>query len=120
MTGEAEVGTSKVLCRKTGSVQALRQAVMPTADTQVVAAAGAASGSAAAESALSQLEVLLAKDQAPFSSTLHRLRAQLLLQLGRCRHMPASRRMHNLMLQSSMSSLCNSVTSYITWVALGQ
>ena len=75
---------------------------------QVVAAAGAASGVAAGESALSQLEALLAKDQAPFSSTLHRLRAQLLLQLGRCRHLPAS--LPTLMLHSVMSSIHASVS----------
>lgn len=61
-----------------------------TLDTvQVISTASAASSMFAAESALRELETLLAKDQAPFSSTLHRLRAQLLLQLGRCRHMPA-------------------------------
>ena len=57
---------------------------------QVISAASAASSTDAAESALRDLEALLAKEQAPFSPTLHRLRAQLLLQLGRCRHMPAS------------------------------
>ena len=61
-----------------------------TLDTlQVISTASAASSMVAAESALRELETLLAKDQAPFSSTLHRLRTQLLLQLGRCRHMPA-------------------------------
>lgn len=69
----------------------------------MVAAASAPSNLAAAESALSQLEALLAKDQAPFSSKLHRLRAQLLLQLGRCRHMPASSCTRFLTLLSSMS-----------------
>lgn len=56
---------------------------------QTVAAAGGASGADASQAALSQVEALLAKDQAPFSATLHRLRAQLLLQLGRCPRMPA-------------------------------
>ncbi|EIE19931.1 hypothetical protein COCSUDRAFT_58168 [Coccomyxa subellipsoidea C-169] len=51
--------------------------------SKAILAASAASSPDAAESSLREVEALLAKDQAPFSSALHRLSAQLLLQLGR-------------------------------------